>query len=263
VRVVGETPSSPSIPFVTSIATPSSIVPILRNALHRVATDPRYAAARAGLMISGVEDVPDGAYRGLLDYDARDLLIPECIAEPPLAVGDRSGVGFALNRSKKGSTHINLSINHFCAFSSFVTLPECQPWPGSPAIISSACQGSADITTALSGGRSVVLCEFRHFPKTGDDAGEQSTAATRCQSQRFFEQPGLDQQARRCGRGCLFDLSLDLKQRVEKPHRAFEGCCVARRLLHFGITPGAWWERGHDMIGCPASRRSSSAARSM
>ena len=69
VRVVGETPSSPSIPFVTSIATPSSIVPILRNALHRVATDPRYAAARAGLMISGVEDVPDGAYRGLLDYE--------------------------------------------------------------------------------------------------------------------------------------------------------------------------------------------------
>jgi hypothetical protein len=60
------------------------------------------------------------------------------------------------------------------------------------------------------GGRSVVLCEFRHFLKTGDDAGEQPTAATRCQSQRFFEQPGLDQQARRCGRGCLFDLSLDL-----------------------------------------------------
>ena len=69
VRVVGETPSSPSIPFVTSIATPSSIVPILRNALHRVATDPRYAASRAGLMISGIEDVPDGAYRGLLDYE--------------------------------------------------------------------------------------------------------------------------------------------------------------------------------------------------
>jgi ABC-type phosphate/phosphonate transport system substrate-binding protein len=69
VRIVGETPSSPSIPFVTSIATPPSIVPILRNALHRVATDPRYTTARAGLMISGVEDVPDGAYRGLLDYE--------------------------------------------------------------------------------------------------------------------------------------------------------------------------------------------------
>jgi hypothetical protein len=42
---------------------------ILRNALHRVATDPRYAAARGGLMISGVEDVPNEAYRGLLDYE--------------------------------------------------------------------------------------------------------------------------------------------------------------------------------------------------
>jgi ABC-type phosphate/phosphonate transport system substrate-binding protein len=69
VRVIGETPSSPSIPFVTSIATPSSIVRILRDALHRVATDPRYTAARGGLMISGVEDVPDEAYRGLLDYE--------------------------------------------------------------------------------------------------------------------------------------------------------------------------------------------------
>ena len=69
VRVIGETPSSPSIPFVTSIATPSSIVRILRDALHRVATDLRYTAARGGLMISGVEDVPDEAYRGLLDYE--------------------------------------------------------------------------------------------------------------------------------------------------------------------------------------------------
>ena len=69
VRVIGETPSSPSIPFVTSIATPSSIVRILGDALHRVATDPRYTAARGGLMISGVQDVPDEAYRGLLDYE--------------------------------------------------------------------------------------------------------------------------------------------------------------------------------------------------
>ena len=34
-----------------------------------MATDPRYTAARGGLMISGVEDVPDEAYRGLLDYE--------------------------------------------------------------------------------------------------------------------------------------------------------------------------------------------------
>ena len=29
----------------------------------------RYTAARGGLMISGVEDLPDEAYRGLLDYE--------------------------------------------------------------------------------------------------------------------------------------------------------------------------------------------------
>jgi ABC-type phosphate/phosphonate transport system substrate-binding protein len=81
VRVLGETPSSPSIPFITSVVTPSSIVPILRDALHRVATDPRYAGARGGLMISGVEDVPDVAYRGLLDYEkqAAELGYPQLL----------------------------------------------------------------------------------------------------------------------------------------------------------------------------------------
>jgi ABC-type phosphate/phosphonate transport system substrate-binding protein len=69
VRVLGATPPSPSIPFVTSIATPAPTVPILRAALHRVATEPRYAAARSGLKIVGIEDVPDDAYRGLLDYE--------------------------------------------------------------------------------------------------------------------------------------------------------------------------------------------------
>ncbi|MGA8758151.1 MAG: PhnD/SsuA/transferrin family substrate-binding protein [Stellaceae bacterium] len=68
-RVVGETPPSPSIPFVTSIATPREIVEILRDALRCVTTDLRYTAARAGLTISGIEDVPDDAYRGLLDYE--------------------------------------------------------------------------------------------------------------------------------------------------------------------------------------------------
>jgi ABC-type phosphate/phosphonate transport system substrate-binding protein len=69
VRVLGETPPSPSIPFVTSVATPAPIVQILRAALRSVATEPRYAAARSGLMIVGIEDVPDNAFRGLLDYE--------------------------------------------------------------------------------------------------------------------------------------------------------------------------------------------------
>ena len=31
-------------------------------------SEPCYAAARAGLMIAGIEDVPNGAYEGLLGY---------------------------------------------------------------------------------------------------------------------------------------------------------------------------------------------------
>jgi ABC-type phosphate/phosphonate transport system substrate-binding protein len=69
VRIIGETPVSPSIPFVTSAATPAATIDILRAALRRVASEPRYAAARAGLMIAGIEDVPDAAYRGLLGYE--------------------------------------------------------------------------------------------------------------------------------------------------------------------------------------------------
>jgi ABC-type phosphate/phosphonate transport system substrate-binding protein len=69
VRVLGETPPSPSIPFVTSVETPAPIVPVLGAALRQVATEPRYAAARSGLKVVGIDDVPDDAYRGLLDYE--------------------------------------------------------------------------------------------------------------------------------------------------------------------------------------------------
>jgi ABC-type phosphate/phosphonate transport system substrate-binding protein len=69
VRILAETPPSPAIPFVTSIATPPAIVDALRAALGALGSAPRYAAVRAGLMISAIEDVPDAAYRGLLDYE--------------------------------------------------------------------------------------------------------------------------------------------------------------------------------------------------
>ena len=68
-RVIAETPPSPAIPFVTSVATPPAVVSVLRDALRRVASEPRYAAAREGLMIAGMEDMPDAAYGGLLDYE--------------------------------------------------------------------------------------------------------------------------------------------------------------------------------------------------
>jgi len=81
VRVLAETPVSPSIPFVTSVATPPAIVATLRTALQAVATEPCFAAARAGLMITGIADVPGAAYEGLLDYakEAAALGYPELV----------------------------------------------------------------------------------------------------------------------------------------------------------------------------------------
>jgi ABC-type phosphate/phosphonate transport system substrate-binding protein len=81
VRIVGETPPSPSIPFVTSVATPQAAVDILRTALRTLASEPRYAAVCAELMIAGIEDVPDAAYRGLLDYEreAAELGYPDLV----------------------------------------------------------------------------------------------------------------------------------------------------------------------------------------
>ena len=70
VRVLGKSPRSPAIPFVTSIATLPATVAVLRDALRRLAHEPSYAAVRAGLAIADIVDVPEVAYRGLLDYEA-------------------------------------------------------------------------------------------------------------------------------------------------------------------------------------------------
>jgi ABC-type phosphate/phosphonate transport system substrate-binding protein len=79
VRILAKTPPSPAIPFVTSVATPEVTVDLLRTALRILGNEPRYAAVCAGLMITAIEDVPDAAYRGLLDYEreAAELGYPE------------------------------------------------------------------------------------------------------------------------------------------------------------------------------------------
>jgi len=69
VRVLARTPPSPAIPFVTSVETPAATVVLLREALRRVAREPHRAAVRAGLALSDIVDVPDIAYRRLLDYE--------------------------------------------------------------------------------------------------------------------------------------------------------------------------------------------------
>jgi ABC-type phosphate/phosphonate transport system substrate-binding protein len=69
VRIVAETPPSPSIPFVTSVETSPEIVAVLRAALSELGKSPRYAAVRESLLMTDIVDVPDAAYRGLLDYE--------------------------------------------------------------------------------------------------------------------------------------------------------------------------------------------------
>jgi ABC-type phosphate/phosphonate transport system substrate-binding protein len=69
VRVLARTPPSPAIPFVTSVETPAEIVALLRDALARLGREPGYAAARVGLLITNIVDVPAAAYRQLLDYE--------------------------------------------------------------------------------------------------------------------------------------------------------------------------------------------------
>jgi ABC-type phosphate/phosphonate transport system substrate-binding protein len=78
-RIIGETPPSPAIPFVTSVATPAEIVQILRAALRTLAHDARYKVVREELLLNDIVDLPDAAYRGLLDYErqARELGYPE------------------------------------------------------------------------------------------------------------------------------------------------------------------------------------------
>jgi ABC-type phosphate/phosphonate transport system substrate-binding protein len=79
VRVLARTPASPAIPFVTSVATPPATVAVLRDALIRLGRAPHAAAARAGLAITDIVDVPAAAYRRLLEYEreAAELGYPE------------------------------------------------------------------------------------------------------------------------------------------------------------------------------------------
>jgi ABC-type phosphate/phosphonate transport system substrate-binding protein len=68
-RILARTPPSPAIPFVTSATTPPKTVDALRAALHQIAREPRFAAARGGLLLDDIVDVPPERYRALLDYE--------------------------------------------------------------------------------------------------------------------------------------------------------------------------------------------------
>ena len=67
-RVLAVTPPSPSIPFVTSVATPDATVALVQAALLAVAREPRWAEARAGLMLADIVTPDAAAYQVQLAY---------------------------------------------------------------------------------------------------------------------------------------------------------------------------------------------------
>ena len=78
-RVLDETPESPAIPFVTSIATPVAQIDALRSALLRVANDPGRKLVLRGLRIETITAVESSIYQRVMEYEreAADLGYPE------------------------------------------------------------------------------------------------------------------------------------------------------------------------------------------
>ncbi|WP_149538881.1 phosphate/phosphite/phosphonate ABC transporter substrate-binding protein [Siccirubricoccus phaeus] len=70
IRTLGFTVPSPSIPFVTSVATPAPVVAALEDALQALAKAPAWAAARAGLMLRDVLEPDEGRYIVQRTYEA-------------------------------------------------------------------------------------------------------------------------------------------------------------------------------------------------
>ncbi|MCC7015654.1 MAG: PhnD/SsuA/transferrin family substrate-binding protein [Rhodospirillales bacterium] len=68
-KVLGTTPPSPSIPFVTSTATAPGTVDRLCAALQRVAKATEWTTVRAGLMLKDILAPVPAAYAKLLDYE--------------------------------------------------------------------------------------------------------------------------------------------------------------------------------------------------
>ncbi|MBJ6122824.1 phosphate/phosphite/phosphonate ABC transporter substrate-binding protein [Sphingomonas mollis] len=64
-RIVAETPSSPTLPFVTARSTPVDTVAALRIALKEAMADPALDDARATLFLRGIVAVPPDAFAAL------------------------------------------------------------------------------------------------------------------------------------------------------------------------------------------------------
>ena len=78
-RVLAETPESPAIPFITSIATPVDAAARMQAALFHLAADPARRPVLGGLRLRGISMPDAAAYARLLDYErqAAELGYPE------------------------------------------------------------------------------------------------------------------------------------------------------------------------------------------
>jgi len=74
-RVLATTAPSPSLPFVTSVATPPRIVHALRAALKRVGSAPDYRGLRDDLMLAAIVPPDQAAYSRLLDYERESVAL--------------------------------------------------------------------------------------------------------------------------------------------------------------------------------------------
>jgi ABC-type phosphate/phosphonate transport system substrate-binding protein len=78
-RILTATPPSPSIPFVTSVATPADVKACLRTALFAVARAPEWKDVRSGLMLRDIVPADLATYAVQLRYEreATELGYPE------------------------------------------------------------------------------------------------------------------------------------------------------------------------------------------
>lgn len=68
-RILAATQPSPSLPFVTGVATPAAVVKTLRAALARLGAAPEHAGVRAGLKLRAITPADERAYARLLELE--------------------------------------------------------------------------------------------------------------------------------------------------------------------------------------------------
>ena len=78
-RILDETVSSPSLPFVTTVNTSESDAMAIAEALHEIMDDPQAADIRGALQLAGLSAPDVAAYERLAEFEreAADLGFPE------------------------------------------------------------------------------------------------------------------------------------------------------------------------------------------